>query len=89
MPGVRMQAVGSRARARSSADPGREARLRAKRKRKQLAALFFLAAFVVALTHVLEHAGIFQVFNPGLEDFLIGFPTAGGLAILGGIALGK
>jgi hypothetical protein len=39
--------------------------------------------------HILEHAGLVQLFNPALEDIAVGFPTAGGLAIAGGIALGR
>ena len=44
---------------------------------------------MVAVTHILEHAGVFQVMSPGLQDLLIGYPTAGIIAVAGGIVLGR
>ena len=61
-----------------------------RRQQRRIAAwaLFALAA-VIAVTHILEHAGAFQVMSPGLKDLLIGYPTAGILAVTGGIVLGR
>jgi len=67
----------------------REARLRDRRRRRQASVALFVAAGVVVVSHILEHAGLVQLFNPALEDIAIGFPTAGGLAIAGGIVLGR
>ncbi len=58
-------------------------------RRAWVARTLLALAAVVAFTHVLEHLGVIQVFTPGLEDLLIGFPTAGLLAVVGGIALGR
>ena len=42
-----------------------------------------LLAPVIFITHILEHVGVFRVMSPGLEDILIGYPTAFIVAILG------
>ncbi len=67
----------------------REERRRTRRRRRHTAQALFTAAGLVAVGHILEHAGLVQLFNPALEDIAVGFPTAGGLAIAGGIALGR
>lgn len=38
---------------------------------------------VIFITHVLEHVEVLRLMSPGLEDLLIGYPTAIVLAILG------
>lgn len=72
----------------TSGATARAERLRTRRRRRAVALVMFALAAVVASTHVLEHAGALRLFNPGLEDILIGFPTAFGLLVVGGIALG-
>jgi len=59
-----------------------------KQRKKVLAYVLFVLAAIVVVTHVLEHVGVFQLFNPGLEDLLIGYPTALLMLIAGAIALG-
>lgn len=53
-----------------------------------LAYVLFTLAPIVIVTHILEHVGVFQLFSPGLEDVLVGYPTAFVMAVMGGIALG-
>jgi hypothetical protein len=49
--------------------------------------LFGLAVFV-ALQHLVAHAGFRPLpISMGWQDILVGYPTAVGLLILGGIAL--
>lgn len=59
-----------------------------RRRRKVLAYVLFALALIVVVTHILEHAGVFQLFSPGLEDVLVGYPTAFVLVVMGAIALG-
>lgn len=67
----------------------RRRRYRTRRRRRVAAWALFALAAVVAITHILEHAGAFQVMSPGLEDLLIGYPSAMLVAVAGGIVLGR
>lgn len=67
----------------------RRRRYRGRQQRRIVAWALFALAAVIALTHVLEHAGIFQVMSPGLEDLVIGYPAAMVIAVAGGVALGR
>lgn len=67
----------------------RRARQRERTRRRTLAVGLFSLAIGLAVSHLLEHAGVFQVMSPGLQDLLIGYPAAGVLAIAGGIVLGR
>lgn len=59
-----------------------------KQRRKVLAYVLFALAPIIVITHILEHVGVFQLFNPRLEDLLIGYPTALVMMVAGAIALG-
>jgi hypothetical protein len=56
-------------------------------QRRALSYGLFGLAVVVAVSHIAEHGGLLRFFSPGLEDRLIGYPTAAVLAILGAILL--
>ena len=43
---------------------------------------------VVAISHMLEHLGKFQLMSPAAEDIFIGWPMALALLIIGGILWG-
>jgi di/tricarboxylate transporter len=45
-------------------------------------------AIVIAVAHLFEHSGSLVLMSQGLEDLLIGFPTAALLAIIGLVRLG-
>lgn len=53
----------------------------------QAYALWAIAA-ILAIGHFFEHAQVFQLMSPGLQDLLIGWPMAGLLALLGAIRYG-
>lgn len=104
MPDARKQAQARRerrrrhkaesARARQAQEAQAEAdarrrRYRSRRQRRIAAWTLFTLAIVIAVTHLLEHAGAFQVMSPGLQDLLIGYPAAAVLAVLGGVVLGR
>lgn len=57
-------------------------------RRRLLPWSLFALAGIVAIQHVLAHGG-FDLFpiSMGWQDLLIGYPTALGLAVIGGIAL--
>ncbi len=59
-----------------------------RRRRRGVAIVLLVLAAVIALTHLLEHLGSFQVMSPVAEDVFIGYPTAFGLLIIGGILWG-
>lgn len=59
-----------------------------RKRRKVLAYVLFALAPIVVVTHILEHGGVFQLFSPGLEDVLVGYPTAFLMVIMGAMALG-
>ena len=50
--------------------------------------ILFGLAILVAVGHIFEHGGAIRLMSPGLQDLLIGYPTAGLLAIMGAIRLG-
>lgn len=59
-----------------------------KRRRRRFTAYFLMALGVlVAGSHVLSHAGLFQLMqNSTMEDFLIGYPT-GGIRVVVGLVM--
>jgi hypothetical protein len=57
------------------------------RRHMQAYALYGIAA-VIAIGHFFEHAQVFQLMSPGLEDLLIGWPMAAFLALVGAIRYG-
>jgi hypothetical protein len=69
-------------------EAARQRKLRDLRRRRVWAGSLFGAAGVVAVSHVAEHLGAFTVWRPGVDDFIIGYPTAIGLLVLGAIKLG-
>lgn len=75
-------------RARETQEAQRQVRYRKQRRRRALATVLFIVAGVLAVSHVFEHFGAFQVMSPGLEDLLIGWPMAGALAVVAGIMWG-
>lgn len=57
-------------------------------KRRVLSWSLFALAGIVAAQHVLAHSGFGPMpISMGWQDLLIGYPTAGLLAIAGGMAL--
>lgn len=59
-----------------------------RRRRRGLAIGLFVLAPVIAISHMLEHLGKFQLMSPAAEDIFIGWPTAFALLIIGGILWG-
>lgn len=55
------------------------------RRRSRIAYVLFGLAVLVAGSHIVEHLGVFQLLSPGWQDLLIGYPTAGILAVAGGM----
>jgi hypothetical protein len=56
-------------------------------RRRALAYGLFGLAVLIAASHVVEHGGYLRLLSPGLEDLLIGYPTAALLAIVGAVIL--
>lgn len=57
-------------------------------KRRVLSWSLFVLAGLVAVQHVLAHAGFRPLpISMGWQDILLGYPTAIGLAVIGGIML--
>lgn len=46
-------------------------------------------AIFIGVSHWVGHLGFFHVASPGMEDLLIGYPTAALLGIAGSIVLSK
>ena len=61
----------------------REVRIRKRHRRRWIARGLLVAAVLVAVSHALEHADAFRLLSPGWQDILIGYPTAGVLAVVG------
>lgn len=61
---------------------------RKKQRHKVFAYVMFALAPIVVVTHILGHADVIRLFNPRLEDLLIGYPTAFAMVVAGAIALG-
>lgn len=57
-------------------------------RRHRKAYALWIAAVVVAVSHVFEHTGTIQLMSSGLEDLLLGWPMAAVLAIIGGVVYG-
>ena len=87
---------------RGGGDPGRSARrsmytaaYRRHRRRRALGWVLAGLGVVVGGAHVVTHLGYFQVLpSLGLQDVVMGYPTAGGLVVaalvlLGGRSAGK
>ncbi len=64
------------------------ARYARRQRRRRFAVVLFVLGPLVAAFHLVEHLGFVRLFNPRLEDVLIGYPTALGLLIVGGILWG-
>jgi hypothetical protein len=61
-----------------------------RRHRQKLLGGFLVAgAAVVFGSHMLEHTGVFQILSPGLQDLLIGYPTALLFLIVAVLLLGQ
>ncbi len=59
-----------------------------RRRRRRIAVFLFALGPLIAALHLVEHVGFVRFFNPGLQDVLIGYPTAILLLVLGGILWG-
>lgn len=57
-------------------------------RRHRMACALWVVAAIVAVGHFFEHTGTVNVMSSGLEDLLIGWPTAVLLAVTGGIVYG-
>ena len=61
----------------------------AKRHRRHIQAfVLYGVAVVIAIGHFFEHAHVFELMSPGLEDLLIGWPMAALLAFVGAVRYG-
>lgn len=59
-------------------------RMQHRRRRRLTAYVLFVVASLVAVSHVLTHAGALTIIaNEGIADLTIGYPTAGILAFAG------
>ena len=56
-------------------------------RRRNTSMVLFAVAVVMAVAHFFEHLGVINLFSPGLEDILIGWPMAGVLAVIAAIRL--
>lgn len=56
-----------------------------KRRRRRFTAYgLMMLGGVIAVSHLLEHLGAFQLLpNPALQDILLGYPTGGLLLVIG------
>jgi hypothetical protein len=59
---------------------------RARRNRRVLAVSMMVIGAFVGVSHWIGHLGVFHVASPGVEDLLIGYPTAL-LLVVGGAML--
>lgn len=57
-------------------------------RRHMQAYALYSVAIVIAIGHFFEHAHVFQLMSPGLEDILIGWPMAALLALVGAMRYG-
>lgn len=53
------------------------------RRRRFASWALIIAGVVVGVSHWFEHFGLIKIFSLGVEDLLIGYPTAALLAIVG------
>lgn len=61
----------------------------ARRHRRHMQAYaLYSVAVVIAVGHFFEHAHVFELMSPGLEDLLIGWPMAGLLGLVGAMRYG-
>ena len=61
----------------------------AQRERRHLMAYaLWVLAGVLAVSHFFEHTNTIRLMSSGLEDIFIGWPMAGGLAVVGAIVYG-
>lgn len=56
-------------------------------RRRNTSIVLFAVAVVMAVAHFFEHLGVVNLFSPGLEDVLIGWPMAGVLAVIAAVRL--
>ncbi|PZS03621.1 MAG: hypothetical protein DLM56_08570 [Pseudonocardiales bacterium] len=66
----------------------RRRRYQSWRRRRIATALLLGLAGIVAVSHLLEHLDVLRVMSPGWQDLLIGYPTAGLIAIVALVVLG-
>lgn len=58
------------------------------RRRRAVAVVLFVLAPIIAVSHILEHLGSFQLMRPAMEDVFIGWPTALIMLVIGGVLWG-
>lgn len=63
-------------------------RFNSRRRRRAVAIVLFVLGPIIAVSHILEHLGSFELMRPAMEDVFIGWPTAFVLVIIGGILWG-
>ena len=89
---VERRRSGESAQARETQQAQREAAARVsyrqQQRRHRIAYVLFAVAAVMAISHVLEHAGAYRLLAPGLDDLAVGWPMAGVIAIIGAIVYG-
>lgn len=59
-----------------------------RRRRHIAAAIIWVVAALIAVSHFFEHAGTVQIMSPLLEDLLLGWPMAALLAVGGAVIYG-
>ena len=72
----------------SQAQAAARATIQEQHRHRMEAFIHFGLAILVAVGHVFEHGGAIRLMSPGLQDLLVGYPTAGILAVMGAIRFG-
>ena len=72
----------------SQAQAAARATLQEQHRHRMEAFILFGLAILVAVGHVFEHGGAIRLMSPGLQALLVGYPTAGILAVMGAIRFG-
>lgn len=97
IPPARQQARSGRRSGRVAVDPADAERRAAEARRawaryaqvRRTGWAMVVLGLVVAGVHFIDHSDVFHLFNEGLEELLIGWPTAGLLALVGAVCLGQ
>jgi len=62
--------------------------LAARTRRHRTAWAMWVVAAVMAIAHFFEHFGVIRLMSAGWQDFLLGWPMAGALAVLAAVIYG-
>jgi hypothetical protein len=95
MPSSRKRSKTKQARARKAhhaqqrTEGSKKATLAHYRARKIAGWSLVVLAVLVGVSHWVGHLGAFHIASPGMEDLLVGYPTAFLLGVLGAFVLSK